>query len=239
MLPFFSQFPTLHHAEFVLFIHDDQAQPMKTDVLLQQRVCPHDDAYVSAGDAFQDRDPLFLRRASRQQGHGYVKRFEVLLHGQKMLFGQNFRRSHQDGLVSVPARHQHGVKGDDGFPRSHVSLNEPIHGLGCAHVRFDLGNHALLGVGQLKGQMIVQLGGQRSRETKGNARGCLVIPLSDDQGKLKQEALFKGQPPAGRRLTAVEQVHVLGMARKMTRRNRRVERGPMMPLKETGGERIR
>ena len=83
------------------------------------------------------------------------------------------------------------MKGDDGFPRSHVSLNEPIHGFGRAHVSFDLGNHALLSVGQPKRQMIVQLGGQRSRQTKGNARDRLVISLSDGQGKLKQETLFE------------------------------------------------
>ena len=67
---------------------------MKLDVLLQQRVRPHDDPDVPVRDGVQDPCPLLVRRPSRQQGHGNVKRFEVLLNGQKMLLGQNFRRSH-------------------------------------------------------------------------------------------------------------------------------------------------
>ena len=166
---FLTQLPSLEHAEFVLLIHHHDSQLGELHVLFQQRVRPHDELHVTRGDARQRGGPLLRRRSTGQEGDGHVKRVQVRTDGQHVLFRQNLGRSHQGGLIPVPASPQHRMQGHDGLARPYVALEQPVHGPGRVHIRFNLGKHPLLGIRKLKGQVLLQRHGVRPGEPEGNA----------------------------------------------------------------------
>ena len=67
-----------------------------------------------------------------------------------MLHCQDLGGSHQDGLVTVSHGQQHRVLGNHGLAAADIPLQQPVHGDLPAHVGGDLGDHALLGCGQLE-----------------------------------------------------------------------------------------
>jgi hypothetical protein len=44
-----------------------------------------------------------------------------------VLFRENLGRRHEDGLMAIPGRSQHGYGRDNGFSRADVALEQAIH----------------------------------------------------------------------------------------------------------------
>jgi hypothetical protein len=55
-------------------------------------------------------------------------------------------------LTSTLNHRNRGEPSDYGFARSDVTVNEPLHGVGCIHILLDLRQYALLSAGELKRQ---------------------------------------------------------------------------------------
>ena len=68
-----------------------------------------------------------------------------------MLGGENLRRGHDGGLVTVVEGDQHTHHGDKGFAASHVSLQQAVHLLAGTAIGTDFFNNPFLRVGQGKG----------------------------------------------------------------------------------------
>ena len=68
-----------------------------------------------------------------------------------MLGGENLRRGHDGGLVTVVEGDQHTHHGDKGFAASHVSLQQAVHLLAGTAIGTDFFNNPFLRVGQRKG----------------------------------------------------------------------------------------
>ena len=54
-----------------------------------------------------------------------------------MLFGQDFRRSHQGPLPATGDGLQHGQGGDDGFAAADIPLKQPLHGVRLGQIGAD------------------------------------------------------------------------------------------------------
>ena len=71
-----------------------------------------------------------------------------------VLLGQNLRRRHDGRLVPAFHHMETGQEGNDRLSAPHISLDQPVHGMGSLHILLDLCQNPLLGTGQSKGEMI-------------------------------------------------------------------------------------
>jgi len=71
-----------------------------------------------------------------------------------MLGGQDFSGSHQTSLIAIIQSYQHGHQRHQRLPTPYITLQESVHLPSTTHVLANLLNNALLGVGQLKGQIL-------------------------------------------------------------------------------------
>ena len=69
-----------------------------------------------------------------------------------MLLGQNFRGGHHCCLVAGRKGHEHGQHGHNGFPGTHIPLNQAIHGATTGEVPVNIAQHTALGAGEFKGE---------------------------------------------------------------------------------------
>ena len=141
---FLHQLQALHHAEAVLFVHDDQAEIFEFDAVLNQRVRSDDELRVSLRDVAADVAFAVLFERAGQQHDAVSGSFENLARGKIMLLRQNFGRRHERDLVAVFNRDDRRLEGHDRFARSHVALQQTPHGAGRLHVGGDFFQHPLL-----------------------------------------------------------------------------------------------
>ena len=66
----------------------------------------------------------------------------------QVLLGQDFRRSHDAGLIAVVDGNEHGHQCYEGFARAHVALQQTVHLAARAEVGANLVHDALLGTGE-------------------------------------------------------------------------------------------
>ena len=124
-----------------------------------------------------------------------------------MLRGQHFGRRHQHGLMPSPHRGQHGGRGDHGFARPDITLQQPRHRLSAEHIVADLGQHTLLGDGQFEWQRskkhVEKMAGHGDRR---RVRTQSRRAFSRQDRKLNREQFLKRDPLPG----GVEIRHFLG-----------------------------
>ena len=72
-----------------------------------------------------------------------------------MLLRQDFGGCHHTGLVAVVKGQEHHHESHDGLPAAHIALEQAVHLMTAAHVDADLTDHALLRVGQRKGEVVL------------------------------------------------------------------------------------
>ena len=72
-----------------------------------------------------------------------------------MLFGQYFGGRHDARLVAVVEGYEHGHERHEGLAGAHVALQQSVHLPAGAEVYSDFAHHALLGVGEGEGQVVL------------------------------------------------------------------------------------
>ena len=73
-----------------------------------------------------------------------------------MLFGQNFGRCQQRGLMTTLHRNQHCTHRNNGLSRTNVTLQQTMHGVTFGEVFVDLANRSSLRSRQLIRKHIVK-----------------------------------------------------------------------------------
>ncbi len=113
---------------------------------------------------------------------------EVFAERTQVLPSQNFGRGHQNRLVSVSHRQQHGVLRHHRLAAPHFALQQTIHRHVSSHVRRDFFNGLLLVIGQFVGEQTanarIDFGGRR--QCRGETRS-LQIPTPQCQGQLQDQ----------------------------------------------------
>ena len=72
-----------------------------------------------------------------------------------MLVGQDFRRSHQAGLIMIVQSHEHAHHCNQGFAAADISLEKPVHLLSAAAILPDFFNDSFLGICEGKGEILM------------------------------------------------------------------------------------
>ena len=138
---------SLLDAEAVLLVDDGDRQICELDVALDQRVR----ADCDLRDTVRDLVPDLLRadRAGEQHAAHAELRAERL-ERQEVLLGERLRRRHQRALPARLDRPQQRVERDDGLAGADVALQQALHRRRLRQVEVDLGDRALLVLGQLR-----------------------------------------------------------------------------------------
>ena len=114
-----------------------------------------------------------------------------------VLLGQDLSGSHQRGLAARADGQQHRRHGDEGFPAADIALEQPVHGADAGKVFADLGDGALLGSGQGKGQGLQPVGEQFSGAAVAGSRKGVPLLAASEYLQLEQEKLLQGEVAPG------------------------------------------
>ena len=133
-------------AETVFLVHDDQAEIVESDVLLEDAVGSDDNIGGAGFGGVNDFGLLFGGAETAQYLHLDGIGGEAFGEGGVVLLGQDGGR-HQDGdLHTVVDGFEGGAQGDLGFAVAHVAADKAVHGLGQFHVGLDfIGGAELVG----------------------------------------------------------------------------------------------
>ena len=163
-------------------------------------MCSDHDLYFPIRDSRQDLVTLpFLGRA-RQQRYLYLHPFQELADCRVMLGRQDFGRCHQAGLASVIEGQKHHQKTYKCLTAPDIALQEAIHLSTTAHIGPHLTNHPLLGIGQLKRQMLIIKGIEIIAYSWEWDSPQFPFPIGScpEHVQLDIEKLLELQPPTGR-----------------------------------------
>ena len=182
----------------MLLVDDGEPQTLEDDIVLQQRVRPHDNPQTAILQRRVDTPPLLLRGAARQQRTLHRSRLKILLDIGIMLLRQHLGRCHDAGLVAVAHGHQAAQHRHHRLARTHVPLQQPVHLVPAHEVGANLLDHALLRPGQGIGEGVVA--GVEVRPHLGHqdpslAAGTDVFLL--EQRELQEEEFLELEAPGG------------------------------------------
>ena len=111
----------------MLLVDHDQGQILKGDFFLNQGVRADAGVNVAGGQGLM-QDFLLARFQRTNQELDAVRRLrENTFDVAGVLFGENFSRDHQRGLITVLQRRQHGDQRHDRFAAADVALQQTIH----------------------------------------------------------------------------------------------------------------
>ena len=88
LLTFLPQRQTLMYAEAVLFVDDNQRQPVELHLFLENRVRADNHLHLTAGDSFLLRQTRFTFLLARQPAHFNAQWREPVAEVIRMLFSQ-------------------------------------------------------------------------------------------------------------------------------------------------------
>jgi hypothetical protein len=164
ILPLAAQRQPLQHAELVLLVDHDETQLVGSIAVVKQRVRAHHDGAGSRRGpsrrfSFQRKQiklpslqPVgFFALALRVAGEEIdadAERFEPAAEIERVLLGQDLRRSHQRRLLARLDRAQHRIHRHERLPRPDITLEQPVHRRTLAEIGIDLAHDPPLGVGE-------------------------------------------------------------------------------------------
>ena len=172
----------LLHAEAVLLVDDDGAQRLEADVVGQQGVSAHHDVHSPVEQGAHDALALAALDAAGQESHdqfslaaqhrrvAHLQTRQVGAQGGGVLLGQDLGRGHEGALAAPVDGHQQGRERDHRLARTHVALQEPVHGQRRRHVGADVAEHAALRPGQRETMSAQELAHQRGPGVRQGAR---------------------------------------------------------------------
>ena len=172
-------------AESMLLVDHRHREPRQLDALLNQRVRANNELRVGIAldGAREQRDAHPELRAQR------FDREEVLL-------GERLRRRHQRALPLSLDRAQQRIERDDGLSRSDVALQQSLHRHRAVEIRVDVGDCALLVLGQLERERRAVAREQLSRFTERLGDRRLARADGARDAELENEQLLEGEPHA-------------------------------------------
>ena len=143
---------TLCHAEPVLFVRDNGAQPMELHTLLNECVRAHDHLRRTSLDGRQCGSFL---RSSHRAGEQRARDAQLVQHGRerlRVLRREDFSRRHEGRLPAV-LRGQRTQSGrHDRLARADIALHQPVHRPSGGTVCRDFHDRATLCAGRLERQ---------------------------------------------------------------------------------------
>jgi hypothetical protein len=112
----------------VLFVDDDERQPSEAHTVLKERMRPYNDGHLlTGGNRVKRQLPCAPGQSSRQERYSKPERLEPALKILMMLFGKEFRGSHEGHLKPRLNGRQRGKRGDERLARAYVTLYETQH----------------------------------------------------------------------------------------------------------------
>src|SRR5262245_22422111 len=126
-----------------------------------------------------------------QQSAGDPEPAAELLDGEEVLLGERLRRCHQRPLVAVLDPTEQRVQRDRRLPGADVALEQPLHGRRKGEVTVDVGDRALLVLGQLEGQRSPVAIEQPAGLTERRRDLLLALARASRQPELEQEQLVE------------------------------------------------
>ena len=147
---FLPEFGALPDAETVLFVDDSQSETGELNAVFNQGVGADENVYLSGNEVGEQGLPLFAFNNSGEQLGTHAAAGEHLADGDKMLLSEDFGGGHQAGLKSVVYGNEHRHEGDEGFARTNIALQEPVHLMTAVHVAAYLVHDAFLGSGEFE-----------------------------------------------------------------------------------------
>ena len=158
---FSTQFQPLRHTKAMLLVDDGQRQVLEHHALLDDGVGAHHQRSLATLDQRQHGVTLFLLLAAKQPGYFETTRLQQRLQPAdefaEVLLGQDLGGRHQRTLPARVDTQRGGECGHHRFARTHVALQQPVHGHGPRQVGGDFVAHTALGGGELKRQDRQQL----------------------------------------------------------------------------------
>ena len=200
-----AQAVALLHAETVLLIHNDQTQIVEAHLIGEQGVGANHNLGGSVGEFLQYFALGAGTHGGGQQAHTHTAGFlpaprgsslgrtggrfvsirvfgrrhipQDVQHRTQMLLGKHLGRGEHRGLAARIGNLQHGAQSHHGLTRTHITLQQAVHGRFTRQIRGNLSAHLLLPFGQLVGQNLKQPigeaalhGGARLGQVRGTHR---------------------------------------------------------------------
>ncbi len=126
-------------ASTLLLVHNEQAQILELDVLLQKPVRADD--YVGGAVPYRLQRLFYFGRRAEAAEHLYPDGIagKAPCRGHVMLLGEHGRRHEYGRLLAVHDAFHDGAEGDLGLAEANVAAKQPVHGDGPFHIRLYFG----------------------------------------------------------------------------------------------------
>ena len=134
----------------MLLVHHRQTQAVEDNIVLNHRVGAHHQLGLPVGHQLQHLLAALALAAATEPGDGQAQRLQPANELAEMLLGQDLGGRHQRTLPTAVDGHGGGQRSHHRFARSHVALQQAVHGLCSSHVESYFSHHALLGLRQVK-----------------------------------------------------------------------------------------
>jgi len=166
----------LAHSESMLFIHNRQPQILEFNAALDKCVRSHHEPHRAVGETRSDTGPIARRRGQQVDIEGRV--FKERRHRPGVLFGEEFGGRHQGRLVAALQHQPKRKRCDHRLAATHITLDQPGHGMRTIEIARHLIDDTLLGCGQFKGHHLPRpLSSRISSHTHRRHLARSVVPV--------------------------------------------------------------
>ena len=138
----------MRHAEAVLLVDDDEAEPAELHRRLDQGVRADEDVDRAGGERREQLPARGAAHAPGQQPEAHARPRQPGREALGVLLGEDLGRRHEGALRAVLGGEQQREARDDGLADADVALEQSRHRASRAQIRRDLPHRPLLGAGQ-------------------------------------------------------------------------------------------
>ena len=142
------EFGALGNTKTMLLVDYDKAETGKLHRIFYNGVGADENLHRTIEQSLEYFFPTFSLDDTCEQGHTDVHSLEELHDGLQMLFGKDFRRSHDTGLVAVVDGDEHRHECYEGLATANIALEQTVHLATRSYIGTNLPNHPLLGLRQ-------------------------------------------------------------------------------------------
>ena len=160
----------MSHTETLLFIDDDEAEPLEFDGFGQQGVGADDDVDITGGQAFARLFGFCRRNQPRKAPNFYRKGPKALFEIVKMLASEQRRWCNYGNLHPGHGSSKGGAHRHLGFAKANIAADQAIHRLAGGHVAKHFLNRLLLIIRFLIRETIHKAGHFASFDASGSRR---------------------------------------------------------------------
>ena len=152
VIAFLAQSVALLHAEAVLLIDDDEAEPLEVHIFLNQGVGANGNHRLPAFEGGASHAALLRLHTAGQQHGANAEGGQHLADAAGVLLGQDFGRGHDRALEAVERGQEKRGGRDRRFAGADIALQEAAHGAILRQIAANLHDDALLSLGEAEGQ---------------------------------------------------------------------------------------